>query len=168
MMNFSYEPMLDDHNPLDFVEELASHKSWYYKRVDSNTLSLQLAGQRSKFDLTLQWNEEFCALNILSCIDVAIKGENRDVAADFLMQTNEEMWMGHFIIDTATSFPCFKYTMLLEHIPSAVSVEMVNDIGELAVTECDRYYSTFVMLSNGSIQSHETLSTALMKTIGEA
>ena len=57
MMNFSYEPLMDDHNPLDFVEELANHKSWYTKRIHQNKLVLQMAGQRSKFDIHLDWND---------------------------------------------------------------------------------------------------------------
>ena len=167
-MNFSYDPLLDDHNPLDFVEELANHKSWYFKRIDQNNLSLQMAGQRSKFDINLGWNDEFCSLSVKSFLDMKVEDCARDVAADFLMQTNEDMWLGHFVIDTVSKHPCYQYTMLLEHIPSAVSVEMISDVVENAVRECDRFYSTFKMLADGSIHSHELLSTALMETIGEA
>ncbi len=167
-MNFSYEQLLDDHNPLDFVEELANHKSWYFKRLDNNTMTLQLAGQRSKFDINLSWNDEFCALKFNCLMDMKINDASRDVVADFLLQTNEDLFLGHFIIDTPTSRPSFRYTMMLEHIPSAVSIEMISDVVETAVLECDRFYNTFKMLSNGSIHSHELLSAAMMETLGEA
>ena len=168
MMSFSYDQLLDDHNPLDFVEELANHKSWYFKRIDHNNMLLQLAGQRSKFDINLQWNDEFCALQFRCMLDMKIDDASRDVAADFLLQTNEDLFMGHFVIDTPTCQPCFRYSMMLEHIPSAVSIEMINDAIDTAILESDRFYNTFKMLSNGSIHSHELLNAAMMETLGEA
>jgi hypothetical protein len=168
MINSPYELGQDDHNPLDLVEDLASHKNWYYERVNGTTLTLQMAGQRSKFDLQLEWQDEFCALQFCCFMGMKISDTVHSFASDFLMQTNEDLWLGHFVLDKQTSQPVFRYTMMLEHIPSAVSVEMIADLIELAICESDRFYTTFKMLSEGSIQTHEVLSAAMMETIGEA
>ena len=168
MINSPFELAQDDHNPLDLIEDLAGHKSWYFERVNPYTLTLQMAGQRAKYDVQLEWQDEFHALQFSCFLNLPVKDEYKSMASDLLMQTNEGMWLGHFIIDAQTHQPTFRYAMMLEHVPAAVSVEMVSDLMDVAITECDRFYTTFQMLSQGSISTHETLFAAMMETIGEA
>ena len=168
MISAPYELSFDDHNPLDLIEDMANQKSWYCERVNGTTLTLQMAGQRSKFDIQLEWQEEFCALQFCCFLGLDIEDQARPVVSDFLMQINENLWLGHFIVDRHTRQPTFRYTMMLEHIPSAVSVEMISDLVELAITESDRFYTTFRMLSEGTITSHDILNTAMLETLGEA
>ena len=44
----------------------------------------------------------------------------------------------------------------------------MTDLTDLAVAECDRFHSTFKMLSSGDIRTRDTLSAAVFETIGEA
>ena len=168
MINYSYDSFEDDLNPIDFIEEYANHKSWYNKRIDPHTIKLQMAGQRSKYDIVLHWNDEFYALTIDSFIECTIPKNSFDMLADFLMQANNDVLYGHFSLDIRQKKPVFRYALMLEHLPSSVAVEMAAQAVEIAIAECDSKYATFEMLSNGSIDTHETLSTALMETIGEA
>ncbi len=168
MISSPFELSHDDHNPLDLIEDLASHKNWYFERVTPYMLTLQMAGQRAKYDVQIEWQEEFCALQFSAFMNLPIDKSFDVIASDLLMRTNEAMWLGHFIIDAATRQPTYRYTMMLEHIPSAVSVEMVADMVDVAVDECDRRYATFHMLSQGRIDTRETLCAAMMETVGEA
>ena len=168
MLNSPFELTQDDRNPLDLVEDLAGHKSWYYERITASKLTLQMAGQRSKYNVQLEWQEEFCALQFSCFLDMNVDPKFQSIAADLLMRTNDGLWLGHFIIDQETNQPTFRYTMMLEHVPCAVSIEMISDLMDLVITECDRFYTTFQMLANGVIENRETLYTAMMETIGEA
>jgi len=168
MIQSPYELTPEDNNPLDLVEDLAGHKNWHFERIHPHALTLQMAGQRAKYDVQLEWQDEFYALQGSCFINMPIDEKFSAIAADLLMNTNNNMWLGHFIIDEATRQPTFRYAMLLEHIPAGVSVEMVSDLIELMITECDRLYTTFQMLSEGNIANRETLFAAMMETVGEA
>jgi hypothetical protein len=58
--------------------------------------------------------------------------------------------------------------MLFRMIPSGIAVDIVQDLVEIAVAECNRFYATFQMVQAGDIGLQDNLHAAVFETVGEA
>ncbi|TVQ83807.1 MAG: hypothetical protein EA357_05125 [Micavibrio sp.] len=158
----------DTGNPLDLLEELADGRGWMAERVNESLMYMRAAGKNAQYTLQLEWDDEFNALQLSSPLDITLKPEYVAAAAEIFLKINDTMWMGHFDLSAGESKPTYRHTLLLHTVPSPIAVEMVADMTEVAVTECDRFYMTFKMLASGDIRSQEAFSIAMFRTIGEA
>ncbi|MBL1147259.1 MAG: hypothetical protein HND56_08960 [Pseudomonadota bacterium] len=159
----------DSLNPLDLLEELAHGRHWLSERVNENLMYIQAAGKNSQYKLQMEWDDEFNALQLsVPLEDVRLKDEYLPAAAEIFMKINDTMWMGHFDLSSGENRPTFRHTSMLHTVPSPIAVEMIADITEIAITECDRFYMTFKMLASGDIRSQEAFSIAMFRTAGEA
>jgi len=63
--------------------------------------------------------------------------------------------------------PAFRYAVLLRGIGTA-SVEQVEDLVDIAVSECERFYPAFQLVIWGGKSPEEAMATAMIEPIGEA
>ncbi len=168
MIGVPFEIANDDNNPIDMVEELAETKGWVYSRHDDFTINITLPGQKAKFDVSLEWQEEFSALLIACSLPIAIADANREMLVHALEKINQNLWLGHFDLSNQDKFPTFRHTLLLRMIHTGLAVDIVADIFDIAVAECNRFYTTFQLAQAGDVRLHDDLSAAIFETIGEA
>ena len=168
MTNSPFEFAYNDSNPLDLLEELARSRHWLSERVNENIIYMQAAGKNSQYTLQLEWDDEFNALQLSAPLDMELQSDYLAAAAEIFLKINDSLWVGHFDLSGEKNKPTFRHTMLLHTVPSPIAVEMVADLAEIAVTECDRFYMTFKMLAAGDIRSQEAFSVAMFRTMGEA
>ena len=168
MIGVPFELSCGDNNPLDMVEELAEAKGWVFSRYDDTTINLTLPGQKTKLDVGMEWQEEFSALLIACSIPLEISGKNHEMAVHSLEKINQNLWLGHFDLSNKDRYPTFRHTLLLRMIPSGIAVDLVADIFEIALAECNRFYTTFLLAKEGDIRLHDDLDAAVFETIGEA
>ena len=158
----------DDSSPLDMIQDLAEAKGWHFERRDPDMLAIKLPGKSHTYEAWMEWQDEFCAV-LLSCtLPVEIRDEHYETAARTIQQVNENLWLGHFDLSTKGSVPTFRHTLLLRMMPANVSFEITQDLLELAAAECDRFISTFQLLSQGDARVEENLTAAVFETVGEA
>src|SRR5262245_24162405 len=127
MLGASFELAHDDNNPLDMVEELAETKGWNFTRHDDTTINLTLPGQKAKFGVSMEWQEDFSAILIACTIPLEIKEAQYEMAAQALEQINQNLWLGHFDLSIKGLSPTFRHTLLLRMIPSGIAVDIVAD-----------------------------------------
>ncbi len=168
MMGAHFELSHDDNNPVDMVEELAVSKSWAFSRHDDCTLNIAIPGQKTKFDVSLEWQEEFSALLIACSLPLEISPANYEMAVQALEKINQNLWLGHFDLSNHNKFPTFRHTLLLRMIPVGIAIDLVADIFDIAAAECNRFYTTFQLAQAGDVRLHDDLSAAVFETIGEA
>jgi len=168
MIGVSFELAHDDNNPIDMVAELAEAKGWTFSRYDDTAIQLALPGQKAKFDVNMEWQEEFSALLIACSLPLEITEANYEMAALALEKINQNLWLGHFDMSNKGKYPTFRHTLLLRMIPTGIAVDLVADIFEIAMAECNRFYTTFQLAQAGDVRLHEDLSAAVFETIGEA
>ena len=89
-------------------------------------------------------------------------------AARTLEHINQNLWLGHFDLSNKSTYPTFRHTMLFRMIPSGIAVDIVQDLIEIAIAECNRFYSTFQMLQKGDVGLQDNLHAATFETVGEA
>ena len=168
MIGVPFELSHNDNNPVDMVEELAESKGWTFSRHDDCTINIALPGQKTKFDVSLEWQEEFSALLIACSLPLEISAANYEMAVQALEKINQNVWLGHFDLSNQNKLPTFRHTLLLRMIPTGIAIDLIADIFDIASAECNRFYTTFQLAQAGDQRLHDDLSAAVFETIGEA
>jgi hypothetical protein len=168
MIGVPFELAHDSNNPIDLIEELAEAKGWAFKRLDDCAIDITLPGQKTSFDVCLEWQDEFSALLMACSLPFEIPAESRDMAVQALERINQNLWLGHFDLSNHGKSPTFRHTMLLRMIPVGIAIDLVADLFDLAIAECNRFYSTFKLAEAGDARLHDDLSAAVFETVGEA
>ncbi|MDE1152773.1 MAG: YbjN domain-containing protein [Micavibrio sp.] len=165
---FDYAPEIDDNNPLDLVEELAEQKGWAISRSDEDLISFTVQGLKVKYEICMEWQEEFSALLFACSMPVEIEEKNYETACKSLEQINQNIWLGHFDLSNKNKHPTFRHTLLFRMIPSGIALDIIQDTVEIAVAEANRFYTTFQLIQAGDVRMQDNLSAAVFETVGEA
>jgi hypothetical protein len=86
---------------------------------------------------------------------------------ELLALANERLWLGHFDLAAGEASPAFRYAVLLRGIGMA-SAEQVEDLVDIALSECERFYPAFQLVIWGGKPAEEAMTTAMIEPIGEA
>lgn len=168
MIAVPFELAHDDNSPLDMVEDLIEAKGWKCTRQDSDFLAVEMQGQTTSFEVCMEWQEEFSALLFACSMPIAISEKNYEMATQALEHINQNMWLGHFDLSHPASRPTFRHTLLLRMIPTGIAVDIINDLLDIALAECNRFYTTFQLIQSGDARLQDNLGAAVFETIGEA
>jgi hypothetical protein len=63
--------------------------------------------------------------------------------------------------------PIFRHAVLLRGAPSA-SAESIEDMVDIAITECERFFPAFQFVLWGGKTPEEALQMAMLECVGEA
>ena len=165
---FDYAPDIGDNNPLEMVEELCESKGWKFVRVDNELMTLTVQGTKAKYEICLEWQEEFSAVLFACSIPLEIKDDVYDAGALAIQEINENLWLGHFDLSNKGVFPTYRHTLLFRMIPAGLAVDIVQDTIEIAIAECNRFYPTFQLIHAGDARVQDNLNAAIFETVGEA
>jgi hypothetical protein len=86
---------------------------------------------------------------------------------ELLALANERLWLGHFDLAAGDTSPAFRYAILLRGIGTA-SAEQVEDLVDIAVSECERFYPAFQLLIWGGKSPSDAMEAAMIEPVGEA
>ena len=160
-----------DMNPLDQVEDVLTGHNWLFHRVNDRELKLEVAGKHCDYNLHFIWQEELNALQFCAEYYMRIAATNVDMVASTLVKINQNIWMGHFDLPAATMKPTYRYICLLRGMQASdmhTQVSLIEDLVDIAMVQCERFYSMFQCLVENVTVNDQTLSLALMDTHGEA
>lgn len=155
-------------NPLDSVEEILCDQNWVYDRTDEDCLCVQVKGRSCNYRLMFVWQKNLSALQFSCAFDMSVRPENMGPAASALLDMNEESWMGHFEIARSDLIPCYRQTCLLRGHDAAESGAYFEDLIDISLAHCERFYPVFHLLAKAGAANSEALSLALMETAGES
>lgn len=154
-------------NPLDLAERILSEREWVYDRSEHQELYADFAGNYCNFFITLTWHEAFGALTFSCAMDTRIPPKARDKLYPLLAKANRKLWLGHFDMAEDTQNLEFRYAMMLKGV-GGVSLQQLEDLLDIAITECERFYPAFQSLIWGDKDADEVLHMVLLETQGEA
>lgn len=159
----------DDHptpNPLDMVESIVSEHEWPFDRPSDQDLSVTVAGSWCDYHLGFTWATDLAALQVSCTFDLKVPSRRKPDVQSLLAMVNERMWCGHFDLWSEEGLPMFRHVLLLRGCgPTSGQVE---DLIEVAITECERFYPAFQFLIWGGKRPDEALAAAILETVGEA
>ena len=97
----------------------------------------------------------------------ALPAPRRAALYELLALANERLWIGHFGMESEDGMPLFRHAVLLRGAPG-VSAESLEDMVDIAITECERFYPAFQFVLWGGKTPAEALQAAMLECAGEA
>ena len=166
-------PALDSHspqpatNPLDVMEQIVGGYDWAFDRRNDTEMAAEAPGKWCDYGLYFSWSREISAMHFTCAFDLKVPSAQRRNLFELLALANERLWIGHFGMDPDDGMPLFRHSVLLRGAPGA-SVESLEDMIDIALTECERFYPAFQFVLWGGKSPVEALECAMLECAWEA
>jgi len=154
-------------NPLDLLEEIVSANEWSFDRPGSDELGVEIQGHWCGYHLHFVWSEDLSAIHLSCFMDMRIPKKKLTPFAELLMRINTRLWLGCFVVPAEDPSPIFRHTVMLRGAKGA-SVEQLEDLMDIAIAECERFYPAFQFVTWGGKTPEEAVAASLLDTVGEA
>jgi len=154
-------------NPIDIVEEIVLANEWPHDRASDEEMVVEITGRWCDYRLLFVWQEEISAMHFSCSFDMKVPRARRAAVYELLAIVNEKMWLGHFDICSDTNLPMFRHAILLRGAQGA-SVEQLEDLVDMALTECERFYPAFQLVIWGGKTPEDAVTSAMIEPMGEA
>ena len=154
-------------NPLDIVEEILAGNEWLHERASEEELAAEVEGRWCDYRLFFVWREETRALHFSCCFDARVPDNKKRDIYDLLARINEKLWLGHFEVSSDDAIPMFRHTTLYKGGAGASS-ESLEDLVNIALSECERFFPAFQFVIWGGKNADEALDASMFETMGEA
>ena len=154
-------------NPLDILEAMFQANEWPFERSDDEELIVETTGGWCDYRMLFVWREDMHAFYYTCSFDLKIPGDRRKGVVELLALINEKMWMGHFDLCSESGSPTYRHTIPTRGM-GGFSVEQLEDLMDIALAECERFYPAFQFLLWGGYKPEEAVQAALLDCQGEA
>jgi len=155
-------------NPLDSVEDILAGQEWAFSRMNPDELMVDVSGKLGTYRMVFLWQEEYSAMQFTCHYDVITPADSRDMMALALARVNSGLWLGHFDIPADTGVPCFRHTSLFRGQTQSSGADHLQDLMDIALAECERFYPMFQMLTHEDGMDPTLLNLAVLDSAGEA
>lgn len=154
-------------NPLDILEEIVGANEWPHDRASDEELLAEVSGRWCDYRMFFVWRQDLHALYFTSALDMKVSSEKRRNINDLLATINERMWFGHFEICSDSGIPMFRHTLLTRGV-THLTVEQLEDLVDIAVTECERFYPAFQYVLWAGYEPEQAIEATMLDPVGEA
>ncbi len=154
-------------NPLDILEQIIAANEWAFERRSDGEMAAEAPGKWCDYGLHFSWSHEISAMAFTCAFDLKVPAEARDKLYELLALANDRLWIGHFGIEAEDGVPVFRHSVLLRGSPSA-SAESLEDMVDIAITECERFFPAFQFVLWGGKAPAEALAASMLDCVGEA
>ncbi len=155
-------------NPLDSVEDILAGQEWAFSRMNPDELMVDVSGKLGTYRMVFLWQEEYSAMQFTCHYDVITPADSRDMMALALARVNSGLWLGHFDIPADTGVPCFRHTSLFRGQTQSSGADHLQDLMDIALAECERFYPMFQMLTHEDGMDPALLNLAVLDSAGQA
>ena len=152
-------------NPIDLIEEIIAGKEWVFDRRCDTELAVEAPGSWCDYGMFFAWSEDLSALHFSCALDMRVQPRLMGQIYELIAKLNERLWMGHFAIWVEEGIPMFRHTVRL---PDRLDMDLVSELMELAMNECERYYPSFQFVIWGGRTAADAIQSSLLDTVGEA
>jgi hypothetical protein len=154
-------------NPLDMMEQIATANDWQFDRRSDAEMAAEAPGKWCDYGLYFSWSHEISAMHFTCAFDLKVPEKRRGALYELLALANERLWIGHFGMDSDDGVPVFRHAVLLRGAPGASS-ESLEDMVDIAITECERFFPAFQFVLWAGKTPAEAIEAAMLECVGEA
>jgi hypothetical protein len=154
-------------NPLELVEDVILDQNWPCQRLNFYEILSEVEGRWGGYRILFLWQEEINVLHFACLLDVPLDSRNLQETYELLTLINERLAIGHFEIYQEEGLPAFRYSFLVNH-PRNLQAETLEEIIDIAVHECEKFFPAFQFVLTGEKKAKEATSVAILDTVGEA
>lgn len=166
MTTLSLETPVAGANPIDLVEEFVHANSWPHDRTSDEEMVIEVAGRWCAYRLHFVWEPSVNALQYSCSFELKVPRGRRIAAHELLAVVNERLWIGHFDLSDDRN-PAFRQAVLLRGAQGA-NVEQIEDLVDISLSECERFYPAFQLVVWGGKSAQEAIASAMIEPVGEA
>jgi len=154
-------------NPLDILEQIIAANEWAFERRSDGEMAAEAPGKWCDYGLHFSWSHEISAMAFTCAFDLKVPAERRDKLYELLALANDRLWIGHFGIEAEDGVPVFRHSVLLRGA-SGASAESLEDMVDIAITECERFFPAFQFVLWGGKSPADALAASMLDCVGEA
>jgi len=154
-------------NPLDIIERIVDDHNWPFDRQGDQEMAVQVPGKWCDYNLYFSWNEDASAMHFTCAFDMRVPDGRRGQVYELLALINEKMWLGHFGLWTSEGMPMYRHALPLRGAGEP-AFEQMEDLVEIALLECERFYPAFQYVIWGGKTATEAIDASMLDTVGEA
>lgn len=154
-------------HPLDLMEQVMGLYDWDFERVGPSEMAAQAPGQWCDYSLYFTWSDELSALHLSCVLDLRSPAKMRSAVHELVSLANNRLWIGHFAVDPETGTPSYRHTLLLRGIQTLPG-ESMEDLVDVAMSECERFYPAFQFALWGGKSPQEAVDAAMLDCVGDA
>jgi hypothetical protein len=154
-------------NPLDLMEKIVAANDWIFDRRSDAEMAAEAPGTWCDYGLYFSWSPEISAMHFTCAFDLKVPAPRRGALYELLAHANERLWIGHFALDSEDGVPRFRHSVLLRGARGA-SAESLEDMMDIAIAECERFYPAFQFVLWGGKSPSEAITAAMLDCVGEA
>lgn len=154
-------------SPLAVVEDIAATNDWAFERSGEDELTILSKGQWTDYELAFTWMDDIEALHLACAFEMRVPPARQVETQRLIAAINEQLWVGHFDLWTASGMVMYRQALLLPDgmIASQAQCELLV---AGALHACERYYTAFQFVVWAGKTAQEALSAAMFDTMGEA
>ncbi len=167
MTALSLETTVAAANPIDLVEEIVQANEWPHDRASDDEMVVEISGRWCDYRLLFVWQPELNALHFSCAFEMKVPRTRRGAVYELLAAVNERLWFGHFDLASDDHSPAFRQGVLLRGAFGA-SVEQIEDLVEISLSECERFFPAFQLVVWGGKNAEEAIAAAMIEPVGEA
>jgi hypothetical protein len=154
-------------NPLDMMEQIVAANEWEFDRRSDSEMAAEAPGHWCDYGLFFNWSHEISVMHFTCAFDLKVPEEQRGKLYELLALANEKLWLGHFGLEGEDGMPVFRHAVLLRGTAGA-STESLEDLVDIALTECERFFPAFQFVLWGGKSPADALAAAMLDCAGEA
>lgn len=157
-------------NPLDSVEDILAANEWAFSRHNEDELNVQITGRHGAvYNMHFFWQEEYGAMQFTCRLDdIEFPAEQLGAAAQAMRKINAGLWLGHFDFHEEQRVPRFRHTCLFRGMHGASGAEHIEDLVDIALSECERFFPAFDLLARPKDHDDAVFALAMMDSAGES
>ncbi len=157
----------ETYNPLDIAELVIMDRDWAFDRTGDGELLAEVIGVWCNYRLWFTWQEECNGLTLCSALDSKVPKHAITKIHSLLAVVNEKLWLGHFDLCSHGDTVTFRHSLLLRD-GAGTTAEHLNELIDIAIMECERFFPAFQSVVWGGKSATDALQTALFETVAEA
>ena len=162
-----FDSDIHHYNPLDVAEALFEARDWLFDRPVEEELVAEITGGWCNYRVWCSWQPALGVMTFSCAFDTKVPQQSMDKLYPLLASVNEKMWLGHFDVCSEEHTITFRHALLLRG-GNGATTEQVEDLIDVAICECDRFFPVFQTVIWGGKDFEHALEIALMDTVGEA
>ena len=142
-------------------------RDWVFDRPAEGELIAEMNGVWCNYRIWFAWQEDCGGLTFSCSLDSKLPKQSLQRVHSLLAIVNEKLWLGHFGVNTEETCVMFRHSLMLRDGAGTTS-EHLQELLDLAISECERFYPAFQSVVWGGKAPNEALEMALFETIAEA
>ena len=142
-------------------------KKWSFSRADEYELVADISSKWCQYRLYFTWSENIRAISFTITFDLKFPQNKIIKAYELIGLINEKLWLGHFDITSKNGIPAFRHT-ILSNADSDFLHKKLENLVDIAIYECEKYYPSFQQVLFDEIEPSESLLFTNFEVLGSA